>query len=316
MHTNHANCTCNREIRGARQDPTRTLTLRNRFTAEVKRRYARLKRLVVESVVVNDAFGLLNTRQPGLVLQQAAHRGQFSNIPLDEQVDAFQQWFQENEQRILMEYTYGQQQSEVKESSWMTPFLILAFLTGLRRARSELTKGGWPVQQYPPNTNPTTMLQPLGVKERLDYINKRSFLGLKNITTATDTALRRIIGEGLLEGVHPREVARRITEAIDTIGRRRAMLLARTEMITAHHSAMMSQYHAAGVLGIRLMAEWLTAGDGRVCPVCQTIAQRDNGFGPGIYTLTQVEGMIPVHPDCRCIALPYDITDQEIADEG
>lgn len=294
------------------QDPTRTLTLRRAFEAEMKRRYARLKRVVVESVVENDAFGLLPSNRPGLVLQEAARPNQFANMPFDQQVDAFEEWFQAEEARILEEYQYGQmQQGEENRHSWLYPFLLLGFLKGLRRAKTEMAKAGYAVQPYPQNIAPAAMLQPAAVRQRLSYIHKRSFLGLKNIISATDSALRRIIGQALLEGVHPREAARRIVNTIDTIGRKRAILLARTEMIAAHHSAMMAMYREAGLLEIRLQAEWLTAGDGRVCPLCHERAQRDNGMGPGIYTLDQVESMIPVHPNCRCIALPRDITDDQ-----
>jgi SPP1 gp7 family putative phage head morphogenesis protein len=281
----------------------------------MRRRYSRLKRVVVESIISNDAFGLQPSNYPRLVLQEAARPGQFANKPFDEQVDEFMEWFQAEEARILEAYQYGQAQPTEESHSWLYTFLLLAFLKGLRRGKTELARAGWQVQQYPANATASSMLQSASTRSRLSYIEKRSFLGLKNITSATDTALRRILGEALLEGVDPRTVARRITEAIDSIGRHRAMLLARTEMIAAHHSATIATYRDAGVLGVRLLAEWLTAGDGRVCPLCVERASRNNGMGPGIYTLDQVETMIPVHPDCRCVALPRDITDDQIEDE-
>lgn len=47
-------------------------------------------------------------------------------------------------------------------------------------------------------------------------------------------------------------------------------------------------------------AQFTTAGDDRVCPTCLELEQRDNGNGPGIYTIGQARGIIPVHFGCRC----------------
>jgi len=52
------------------------------------------------------------------------------------------------------------------------------------------------------------------------------------------------------------------------------------------------------VEGVRIQAEFVTVGDDRVCPDCLDLASG------GPYTLKEIEGMIPAHPMCRCIALP------------
>ena len=36
----------------------------------------------------------------------------------------------------------------------------------------------------------------------------------------------------------------------------------------------------------------------RVCPKCEALDGK-------IFTLDEIEPMIPLHPQCRCIALPY-----------
>jgi SPP1 gp7 family putative phage head morphogenesis protein len=89
----------------------------------------------------------------------------------------------------------------------------------------------------------------------------------------------------------------------DTLGRfipaqRRAEMLARTEIIRAHHLATIQEYRNWGVLGIYVKGEWKTAGDDRVCSQCASLEGN-------IYTLDEIESMIPLHPNCRCIALPY-----------
>jgi hypothetical protein len=100
-----------------------------------------------------------------------------------------------------------------------------------------------------------------------------------------------------------------MNKKIDSIGKNRATLLARTEIIRSHHHATIQEYENWGAVGVTVLAEWQTAGDGRVCEKCNAIARRQTKFGNGVYTLSQALPMIPVHPQCRCVCLPLDITD-------
>mgnify|MGYP007064314224 FL=1 len=47
-------------------------------------------------------------------------------------------------------------------------------------------------------------------------------------------------------------------------------------------------------------AQFTTQGDDRVCPECQRLEEQDNGNGPGVYTIQEARGIIPVHFGCRC----------------
>ena len=47
---------------------------------------------------------------------------------------------------------------------------------------------------------------------------------------------------------------------------------------------------------IQVKAEWATAGF-NVCPDCASLQGR-------VFTLDEIENLIPLHPNCRCIALP------------
>ena len=49
--------------------------------------------------------------------------------------------------------------------------------------------------------------------------------------------------------------------------------------------------------GVVVQGELQTAGDDRVCSRCAELQGQ-------VFTLDKIEGMIPVHPQCRCIALP------------
>ena len=69
----------------------------------------------------------------------------------------------------------------------------------------------------------------------------------------------------------------------------------------------MGEYRAAGVEGVEVLAEHLTAGDDRVCNQCAPLEGKR-------YELDEAEYVIPVHPQCRCVAIPY-IPDEENFEE-
>ena len=122
----------------------------------------------------------------------------------------------------------------------------------------------------------------------------------------------------MIDGDGPMAIARKLNKTIsgtgkdismtDTLGRfipaeRRAKMLARTEIIRAHHMGNIQEYKSWGVLGVKVQAEFRTANDGRECERCSQIA------ADGPYTLDEIEGMIPAHPNCRCMALPVNPED-------
>jgi SPP1 gp7 family putative phage head morphogenesis protein len=88
----------------------------------------------------------------------------------------------------------------------------------------------------------------------------------------------------------------------DTLGRfipakRRAEMLARTEIIRAHHQAKVAEMKSWEVEGVYVVAELATAKDGRVCPDCAGLEGKQ-------YSLEEAERLIPVHPNCRCTIVP------------
>jgi len=148
--------------------------------------------------------------------------------------------------------------------------------------------------------NPTTLYN-LSVEEDESYIAKgfvvhncgaiytRTFNELKGITDAMDQQISRELAEGLARGDGPEVMARRINDRVDKVGLSRARTLARTETIRAHHSATIQEYRNAGVEGVKIKAEWSTAGDGNVCELCALLEGQE-------YELDTIEGMIPRHP--------------------
>jgi len=138
-----------------------------------------------------------------------------------------------------------------------------------------------------------SMQQPFHL-DRVGVLYSRTFSELKNITSAMDTQISKVLAQGIADGDNPRLLAKKLTATIngagmgdlsltDTLGRfipaaRRAEMLARTEVIRAHHSATIQEYKNWGVAGVNVQAELATAGDSRVCSICA-------GLQGKVYTL-------------------------------
>jgi SPP1 gp7 family putative phage head morphogenesis protein len=133
--------------------------------------------------------------------------------------------------------------------------------------------------------------------EKLRLIFTRDFEGLKGITADMSAKLGRILADGIARGRHPYDVARDMSKEIDGISRRRAEVLARTEIIHAHAEGQLDAMERLGLEEVKLMAEWVTAGDDRVCPLC---AEKEGLVLP----IKEAHGLIPLHPQCRCSWLP------------
>ncbi len=92
---------------------------------------------------------------------------------------------------------------------------------------------------------------------------------------------------------------------IDILGRfmpaeRRAQILARTEIIRAHAEGQLQEFENWKVLQVNVKAEWITAGDNRVCPQCADLEG-------SIFTIEVARGMIPLHAQCRCAWIPFNV---------
>ena len=79
-----------------------------------------------------------------------------------------------------------------------------------------------------------------------------------------------------------------------------AQRIARTEMVKAWGEEKMAEFEAdPDVVAVR----WERSSVGSDCPACTELAERDKGYGPGIYLLGEVPEY-PNHPNDMCILTP------------
>jgi SPP1 gp7 family putative phage head morphogenesis protein len=294
-------------------DPTRTTVLRNAFKKEMIRRFTELSKIVVKSIVTNDCFGLVK-KELNIFQMNPAARNAFAFARSSEKIKAFMDWLKKQEEAGIIQAGTAQQLGTAVESNWMNMYILDSYKRGIIRARTELRKAGMQVPSVEDNGGINMIMNLPMHMDRVGLLYSRIFSDLKGITSAMDTIISRILTQGMIDGDGPALLARKLVEAIngtgvgdlatkDVLGRtisaqQRATLLARTEIIRAHHLATIQEYRNWGLEGIIVKGEWKTAGDDRVCDRCAALEGK-------IFTLDEIEPMIPFHPLCRCIALPY-----------
>lgn len=290
------------------RDPTRTLTLRNQFSRELAARFRRLRGIIRRAIIEEDVFALKQGSGGFAVMADMMTPGRHAfDFPRSgDKVNAFMAWLRRQEQIGILETTMVEQLGIGAEAPWTNIYVQSSYQRGIQRARQEMIAKGYPV----PALEATGGIQaafnnPFHV-DRVGLLYTRTFAGLEGITAQMDTQISQVLAQAMAEGRGPNEIARLLTRTIsgpvgdlgitDTLGRfipaeRRARILARTEIIRAHHSAMIQEYRNFEVVGVKVKAEWSTALDARVCFLCAPLEGR-------IFTLDQIQGMIPRHAQC------------------
>jgi SPP1 gp7 family putative phage head morphogenesis protein len=291
-------------------DPTKTTVLRNLWAKDMKRRFNELIIVIVEAVVTLDCFGLNN---PAFTTNQVVPPGNraFAFMRDPEKIDAFMTWLKRQEEKGILTTSQFQQIGSAINGAWTNIYVADSYKRGLLRARQELQKAGVPSIEATGGID-ASMSTPFHM-DRVGVLFTRVFTELVGITATMDTTISRILAQGMIDGDGPKVIARKMKAAIDGTGetlaitdklgrfipaQRRAMMLARTETIRAYHLAAIQEYRNWGVEGVHVMAEWMTSEDEKVCNICRE-------FEGKIFTLDEIEPMIPAHPHCRCVAIPY-----------
>jgi len=309
-------CTCTHTAvdvysRQDRFDPTRTTSLRAAWVSEMNKRFRRLRGLINQAIVEQDCFGMMSVYIP------LAHRA-FAFPRTSDKIAGFMKWIDQQVQNGILQVGDISQIGKSIDGAWTNKYVYDSYKRGVIRARYELDKNGFKVPSMEATGGIGASMSTPFHMDRVGALYTRVFTGLKGITDTMDQQISQVLGEGLINGDHPRLLARKLNSVIsgqgrqslgitDSLGRsispeRRARMLARTEVIRAHHQAVVQEYENWKVEGVNVMAEWVSAGY-NVCPECQ-----DLEVG-GPYTLEEVRDMLPAHPDCRCTTIPVKVED-------
>lgn len=281
-------------------DPTKTTAIRKAFISQVNRRWNALKKDIRVSIIDNDVFGIQQ-----LKANAALPAGSFTFYQDPEKIVAFMQWLIDQEAQGILQVTSRTGRRLASGAGWTDTFIDTAYQKGIRRAYAELLRAGYET----PLPIETAFNRPVHVS-RVSAAYTRTWEDLKSVVEITNSRIRRAVSEtlserialGLAAGKNPKVIARELykdlAQVVDSIGVNRSRLIARTEVIRAHHKATIEEYRqASDEMGVTVMAEWSTAGDDRVCEECASLEGK-------VYTFAEIENLIPRHPNCRCAAIP------------
>jgi SPP1 gp7 family putative phage head morphogenesis protein len=260
----------------ANYDPTHTTMVRRAYERELSKRFRELKRRIIRA--------LLGPKP----LRTNANDFDFVRDP--NRASAFIKWVkQQSDFTILRGPTMTSQMR-----SWQDVYISSAYQRGLASAAKNLKGQGVEVSD---RWIDSAFFQPVHA-DRAGLIYTRAFAELEGVTQAMATKMSQSIASGVIEGKGMRQIARELVRDVNGIGLTRARMIARTEVISAHAEASLNAYTEAGVQGVKVLAEFQTAGDSKVCPRCQALEDMPPT------TIEKAQGMIPVHPNCRCAWLP------------
>lgn len=269
-----------------RKDPTNTQRIRQRFEQEVNRRFASLKRLIREAFITQDVMAL----KTNAAVAPGARAFQF--LRSDEKVAAFMEWLKAAEDQVIFDVIPGTSITAAQKKAWMNLYIESSYQKGMAQAAANLRGQGVKVAD---TWLDSAFFQPIHA-DRLGLIYTRTYSDLVGVTDAMDTIISRVLARGIGEGHNPNDIARDLMKQVD-ISRSRARTIARTEVISAHAEASLNSYKEAGLEGVKVQAEWSTAGDDRVCPECEDMEGKE-------FNIDDAHGLIPLHPNCRCAFIP------------
>lgn len=127
----------------------------------------------------------------------------------------------------------------------------------------------------------------------LAWIRTHSLQLAKLLNGTSIDDLRKTLAEGFELGESVPKLTKRVTTYYGEANKVRSKMVARTETIAASNEGALQGYGDVGVEKV----EWYTALDDRTCDEC----------GPqhgAEYGLKQSHGLIPAHPNCRCVWVP------------
>lgn len=300
-----------------RQDPTRTTMLRRKFQSEMLRHIGDLKRDVWDFVVVQDALALeVGRRAPAtaesllgnaialdpessdqLVVLARPQPREFQFRTDAGKIRAFRDWLKEQVAAKVLRPVDPKDPSK----PWTAPYIESAYKRGVvnayaRTKASQSLKDKSFFDKSQAEFIKTAFGQP-ETTSKLELLSTRTFEDLVGITDAMAQKLNRILADGMVEGLGPRDVARNMMDEIDGLTDKRALVLARTEIIHAHAEGQLDGMTELGVEEVGVEAEWATAGDDRVCPECEAMEGET-------FPIDEAHGLIPLHPNCRCTWVP------------
>lgn len=266
-------------------DAPRTGAVERQYMSEMVTRFTKVKKLIRETIVDNDYFGLDKSR---VVAMASSLKAPFEFTTTPQKINAFMEWLRGAQDAEILGVTERVGRTVVAQSAWQDVYVRRTYAKGVEWAEKKLAEKGISVTAEELRD---VFARPIHADE-LGLLYTRNFTELEGINEAMDQVISRHLADGLAQGQGPREIARLLAKDVDNIGINRARTLARTEISRAQSVASLNRYTDYGVKKVELLV-----GPGP-CLSGECDAMR------GEYEIKDAQGIIPIHPNCKCAWSP------------
>lgn len=287
-----------------RRDVTGTIFIRNRFAKEMRVKFNAIAKLIKKSVHKEDVFGL--KERPSIFELETPGERAFEFRELDEKIEDFLEWLDNMVREEILEVinTPPRLIEGQPAKRWTDVWIHTAYQKGIVKARNELQKVGMVLPDFEGITRDG---QYIGLEmnkrvhsDKIKGLYTRAYQDLNGITSDMESKIARLLSQGMADGLSPLDLAKSLRAAIgddlgttDKLGRfipakRRAEMLARTEIIRAHAESNLNEYEELGVEEVEFVF-----GGVNSCDECESL----NGQ---TFKIEEARGVIPVHPYCGC----------------
>jgi SPP1 gp7 family putative phage head morphogenesis protein len=274
--------------RDASYGPRNIKTATKRFEQRLRGVLERINAEIRKAIIERDIFGL------NIEALEDDEPDSYSFTSDSKKVAGFTAWLA---RQLESEYlsVVGSDENE---------YIRKAYSEGLRRTARDLASEGVDI-----SSDVDGLLDTFTHREALQDLYTRTFEELRSVTRDMAEAIRDELSTGLVEGENPRKVAKRLTDRVDSIGKYRSTLIARTEMMEAHSNAQLNRLETvqrdSDVNVTVKHATWETARDDRVCSICKAlkgIAFTTDELRNGSFRLDGYDYQLrpPAHPMGRC----------------
>ena len=291
-----------------RIDPTRTTVLRNQFGRAATRRLRRLMGEVRKRILEDE--DLLTAGDPADAPPLGVGPRRNFTFPRSEQrVRSFSRWLRRRINAGVLEAEVVEGELiPLGDEPWPNEFVRSSYGKGVQNARQEVRRSAPQVAERlgldtSQDAIRAALTRPIHA-DRLGLMFSRTFEEMHGVTDAMAQQMRRALVDGMAEGQGARQLARNLNGRVRNIGITRSRMIARTEVVRAHLHGTIREFEAAGVVGVEVRAEILTAAD--PCEMCEALEERSRRIP---FTLDEALELFPVHPNCRCTVIPAVIED-------
>lgn len=277
-------------------DPTRTGRIQKRAVKEMFARLNAVREKIIEQIGTKNALGI------GLDLHPVGpmFNTEWAFMSDPQKTQAFRDWITLLFQESVLQ-PYGNQRVD---TPWLAEYLDITYRQSIRQAFQQARSGVFALGTSEQSQLTSSQFVEAAfnapiARNQLQMLYQRAYDHLDGISKDMSKEMSRVITQGLVDGSHERQIARRLSDVVN-ISRTRAESIVRTEIVHTHAEAMLDTYEMIGVEDVNIMAEYNTAGDDRVCARCAAL----EGI---IMTIEEARGLIPRHSRCRCSFLPANI---------